>query len=162
MKRGDHMTSPLLKRIVLGLAIVFAGMQLVRPDRTNPPIDAAQSVQAVATVPPGVDAVLRRSCYDCHSSETRWPWYSGVAPLAWGVADHVKEGRATFNLSEWGSYPVRKRVAVLEKMCDEVREGGMPLKQYLWLHRDATLSEADWKSVCDWSMDQADRLAGAR
>jgi hypothetical protein len=156
------MTSPLLKRIVLGLAVVFAGLQLFRPDRTNPPVDAAQSVQSAATLPPEVDAVLKRSCYDCHSSETRWPWYSSVVPVAWGVANHVNEGRATFNLSEWGSYPARKRIAILEKMCDEVREGGMPLTQYLWLHRDATLAEADWKSVCDWSTDEADRLSAGR
>ena len=156
------MTSRMLKRIVLGLALVFAGLQLFRPDRTNPPLDAAQSVQSAATVPPEVGAVLKRSCYDCHSNETRWPWYSGVAPMAWGVANHVKEGRAELNFSDWGTYSVRKRVALLEKMCDEVREGGMPLKQYLWLHRDATLSEADWKSVCDWSMDEAGRLGDGR
>jgi hypothetical protein len=156
------MTSRLMKRIVLGLVIVFAGMQLVRPDRTNPPFNAAQSVQVAAAVPADVDKVLRRACYDCHSSETRWPWYSGVAPMAWGVANHVQEGRAQFSFSEWGSYPARKRVAVLEKICDEVREGRMPLKEYLWLHRDATLSEADWKSVCDWSMEEADRLSAGR
>jgi hypothetical protein len=156
------MTSRLMKRIVLGLVIVFAGMQLVRPDRTNPPLNAAQSVQVAAAVPADVDRVLRRACYDCHSSETRWPWYSGIAPMAWGVANHVQEGRAQFSFSEWGSYPARKRVAVLEKICDEVREGRMPLKQYLWLHRDATLSEADWKSVCDWSMEEADRLSAGR
>jgi hypothetical protein len=156
------MTSTLLKRIVLGLAVVFAGMQLFRPDRTNPPVNAAQSVQAAATLPPDVGAVLRRSCFDCHSSETRWPWYSGVVPMAWAVANHVKEGRAQFSFSDWGTYPVRKRVAILEKMCDEVREGRMPLREYLWLHRDATLSEADWKSVCDWSTEEADRLAAAR
>jgi hypothetical protein len=156
------MTSTLMKRIVLGLVIVFAGMQFIRPDRTNPPLNASQSVQVTAAVPADVDKVLRRACYDCHSSETRWPWYSGVAPMAWGVADHVTEGRAEFNLSEWGSYPARKRVAVLEKMCDEVREGRMPLKQYLWLHRDATLSEADWKSICDWSTEEADRLSAGR
>jgi hypothetical protein len=156
------MTSTLLKRIVLGLAVVFAGMQLFRPDRTNPPINAAQSIQAAATVPPEVGAVLRRSCFDCHSSETRWPWYSGVAPMAFGVVDHVTEGRAQFNFSDWGAYPARKRIAILEKMCEEVREGKMPLKEYLWLHRDATLSEADWKSVCDWSADEADRLAAGR
>jgi hypothetical protein len=152
----------MLKRIVLGLALVFAAMQLFRPDRTNPPLDAARSVQSAAMVPPEVGAVLKRSCYDCHSNETRWPWYSGVAPMAWGVANHVKEGRAELNFSDWGTYSVRKRVALLEKMCDEVREGGMPLKQYLWLHRDATLSEADWKSVCDWSMDEAGRLGDGR
>ena len=151
-----------LTRIVLGLAILFAGIQLFRPDRTNPPVTAAQSVQATATVPAEIDAVLRRSCYDCHSSETRWPWYSGVAPMAWAVANDVHEARAQFSFSEWGTYPARKRIALLEKMCDEVREGKMPLKQYVWLHRDAALSETDWKSVCDWSMEEADRLAAAR
>jgi hypothetical protein len=156
------MTSTLLQRIVLGLVLVVAGMQLIRPDRTNPPIDAAKSVQATATVPAEVGALLKRSCYDCHSSETRWPWYSNVVPLAWGVANHVKEGRAALNFSEWGSYPVRQRTRLLEKMCDEVREGKMPLKQYIWLHRDATLTEADWKLVCDWSMEEADRLAAAK
>ena len=151
-----------LTRIVLGLAILFAGIQLFRPDRTNPPVTAEQSVQATATVPAEIDAVLRRSCYDCHSSETRWPWYSGVAPMAWAVAHDVHEARAQFSFSEWGTYPARKRIALLEKMCDEVREGKMPLKQYVWLHRDAALSETDWKSVCDWSMEEADRLAAAR
>jgi hypothetical protein len=152
----------LLKRLSLGLLIVLAGIQLFRPDRTNPQVTPSQTVQAAASLPPGVDAVLKRSCYDCHSSETRWPWYSSVVPMAWGVANHVKQGRAEMNFSDWGAYPARKRVALLEKMCDEVREGRMPLKQYLWLHRDATLSEADWKSVCDWSMEEADRLAAAR
>jgi len=156
------MTSSLLKRIVIGAAIVFAGLQLFRPDRVNPPVNPAQSVQATASVPPAVDAILRRSCYDCHSNETRWPWYSAVAPMAWGVADHVREGRSHMNLSEWGPYPNRKRIAILEKMCDEVRDGGMPLPEYLWLHRDARLSEADWKSVCDWAMDASDRLAAGR
>jgi len=153
------MTSALLKRIVLGIVIVLAGIQFVRPDRTNPPIDLARSIDATATVPPAVGAVLKRSCYDCHSSETRWPWYSAVVPMGWGVADHVNEGRSQLNLSEWGAYPPKKRIGILEKMCDEVREGKMPLGQYLWLHRDARLSEADWKSVCDWSTDEADRLA---
>ena len=154
------MTSTLLKRIVLGFVIVIAGVQFFRPDRTNPPVDPARSVDATATVPAAVAEVLKRSCYDCHSSETRWPWYSAVAPMAWGVADHVIEGRSKLNFSEWGAYPPRKRVAILEKMCEEVREGGMPLTSYLVLHWDARLSEADWKSVCDWSMDEADRLGG--
>jgi hypothetical protein len=156
------MTSTLLKRIVLGLVVLVAAVQLFRPERTNPSVNSAQTVQAGATVPPEVDAILRRSCYDCHSNETRWPWYSGVAPMAFGVVGHVTEGRSELNFSEWGAYSPKKRTGLLEKMCEEVREGRMPLKQYLWLHRDATLSEADWKSVCDWSADEADRLAAGR
>jgi hypothetical protein len=155
------MTSMLLKRTVLGLVLVVAGLQFIRPDRTNPPVDAAMAVQAATTVPPQVGAVLRRSCYDCHSNETRWPWYSSAVPMGWGIASHVREGRAELNFSEWGRYPAKKRAVLLEKMCEEVREGKMPLKQYLWLHRDAALSEADWKSVCDWSVDEAGRLTAA-
>jgi hypothetical protein len=156
------MTSTLLKRIVLGLAIVFVGMQFFRPDRTNPPINAAQSVHATASVPPEVGAILKRSCYDCHSNETRWPWYSEVAPMAWALVDHVNEGRTEMNFSSWGAYPAAKRIAILEKMCEEVREGKMPLPQYLWLHRDARLAESEWKSVCDGSAEEADRLSASR
>ena len=156
------MTSTLLTRISLGLLVVAAALQLFRPERTNPLVNPSRTVQAGATVPPDVDAILRRSCYDCHSNQTRWPWYSAVAPMAFGVVEHVTEGRAELNFSEWGAYPAKKRAGLLEKMCEEVREGKMPLKQYLWLHRDATLSEADWKSVCDWSADEADRLAAGR
>ena len=156
------MTATFYRRTVIGLAFVFLGLQLFRPDRANPPVGPAQSVQATATVPPAVDAVLVRSCYDCHSNQTRWPWYSAVAPMAWGVADHVAEGRAHVNFSEWGRYPSRKRIGILEKMCDEVREGRMPIREYLWLHRDARLSEVEWKSVCDWSTDESDRLSARR
>ena len=156
------MSSTLLKRILIGLVVVVAALQLFRPERTNPPVNPAQAVQAGAVVPPDIDAILRRSCYDCHSNETRWPWYSGVAPMAFGVVEHVTEGRSEMNFSQWGTYPAKKRTELVEKMCEEVREGKMPLKQYLWLHRDATLSEADWKSVCDWSADEADRLAAGR
>ena len=146
-----------IARVVLVLLILGAAAQFLRPARTNPPVVQAQALEAVAKVPAPLAPVLRRSCYDCHSNETRWPWYSAVVPMAWGVANHVREGRAAMNLSEWGSYPARKRTALLEKLCDEVRKGGMPLPAYLWLHRDARLSEAEWKAVCDWSMDEADR-----
>lgn len=151
-----------MKRLALGLLVVGLAVQFYRPARTNPPVDPARNVAATASVPTEVLAVLERSCFDCHSNETRWPWYSAVVPMAWGVANHVTEGRATMNFSEWGSYAPRKRVAMLEKMCDEVREKKMPLPSYLLLHPGARLAEADWQAVCDWSMDEADRLAVTR
>ena len=153
------MTLSLLKRIALGLLLVVVAIQFYRPARTNPPVDPARLVTTTATVPAEVSAVLARSCYDCHSNETRWPWYSAVAPMSWRVIDHVDHGRSHMNFSEWGTYPVKKRVELLEKMCDEVREGEMPLKSYLLLHPGARLIEADWKVICDWSVEEADRLA---
>ena len=152
------MATSRITRVVLVLVFLGAAAQFIRPERTNPPVDQAQTLEAVAKVPASLAPVLRRSCYDCHSNETRWPWYSEVVPMAWGVANHVREGRSAMNLSEWGRYPARKRTALLEKLCDKVREGEMPLPSYLWLHRDARLSETEWKAVCDWSMDEADRI----
>ena len=154
------MSPTLLKRAALGLFIVGLAIQFYRPARTNPPADPKQSVTASTTVPAEVSAILERSCYDCHSNKTRWPWYSAVAPMSWGLVSHVNEGRENMNLSEWGAYPPKKRASILEKMCDEVREGGMPLKSYLLLHPGARLSEVDWQAICDWSTSEADRLAG--
>ena len=150
-----------ITRVVLVLVVLGAAAQFIRPARTNPPVDRAQTIEAVAQVPAHLAPVLRRSCYACHSNETPWPWYSEVVPMSWGVANHVNEGRAKMNFSEWGRYPARKRTALLEKLCDEVREGRMPLPSYLWIHRDARLSETEWKAVCDWSMEEADR-SGSR
>jgi len=152
------MPRSLIKRVVLGLVVAGVAIQFYRPTRTNPPVNPSRRLEAAAQIPATTAAILQRSCYDCHSNETRWPWYSAVVPMAWGVANHVTEGRAHMNFSEWGAYPPRKRVAMLEKMCDEVREGRMPLPSYLLLHAEARLAEADWKAVCDWSTDEADRL----
>jgi len=154
------MAHTLLKRVAIGLLVVGFAIQLYRPARTNPPADPTRSVTASSAVPAEVSAILRRSCHDCHSNGTRWPWYSAVAPMSWGLADHVSEGREHLNFSEWGTYPPGKQVSLLEKMCDEVRQGAMPLRSYLWLHPEARLSEADWQAICDWSTGEADRLAG--
>ncbi len=153
------MISTRLKHLTLGTLVVGLAVQLHRPARTNPPVDPGRTVAATASIPAEVSSILRRSCFDCHSNETRWPWYSAIVPMSWAVAGHVTEGRETMNFSEWGAYPPRKRVAMLEKMCDEVREKKMPLPSYLILHSEARLAEADWQAICDWSMDEAERLA---
>jgi len=152
------MTSSVLRRAVLGVVVVGIAIQLYRPARTNPAADPAMSVTVAAAVPSDVAAVLKRSCYDCHSNESRWPWYSNVAPISWGVIGHVREGRGMFNFSEWGTYTPAKRVSLFEKVCEEVREGGMPLGSYLLLHSDARLSESERKAICNWTGEAANGL----
>jgi hypothetical protein len=151
------MKPSVLRRVVLGLLVVGVAIQLYRPARTNPAGDPATSLTAAAPVPSEVAAVLKRSCYDCHSSETRWPWYSNVAPVSWGVIGHVNEARGHFNFSEWGNYSPARRATILENICDEVREGGMPLASYLLLHWDARLSHADRKAICGWATEAGGR-----
>jgi hypothetical protein len=146
--------------IIRWAAIVFvvalAGVQAVRPPRTNPATPAAHSLARLA--PPAVSAILDRSCRDCHSNETRWPWYSGIAPLSWSVINHVNEGRDHFNYSEWTSYDSDDQDKFLGSMCNLVRRGRMPLPSYLLIHRGARLSQDDIAALCTWSEKMRDTL----
>ena len=136
------------KWILLTLVIVFVGIQAVRPDLTNPPVDPAH---AIRNVPPHVDAILRRSCYDCHSNETRWPWYAQVAPVSWLLKDDVNEGRNELSFSEFAAYSPKRTARKAKEICDEVKEGEMPMKTYVALHPDAKLSAADQQALCTWA-----------
>lgn len=100
---------------------------------------------------PEVAAILDRSCRDCHTYETRWPWYSHVAPMSWLVISHVNEGREHLSLSDWASYNPSDAAHALAEMCEEVRDGGMPLGSYLIAHRSAALGDADVEALCAWT-----------
>jgi len=131
--------------VVLGLAVIAVGIQLVPVSRTNPP------VVADFDGPADVRAVFRKSCYDCHSNETRWPWYSRVAPSSWLVTHDVEEARDHFNFSLWGTYSADKQAHLAEDIWDEVKDGDMPLLIYRLAHRGVTPSDADKMTVERWS-----------
>jgi hypothetical protein len=98
-------------------------------------------------MPAEVSAILDRSCRDCHSNDTRWPWYSNVAPVSWWVIDHVDHARSHFNFSEWARYNSREQQRLLEQACELVSKGAMPLPSYLWMH-DAEMSPRDVRTLC--------------
>lgn len=142
-----------------GLLVLFAviGGRL-GPRVSTPPTDPSLALEARATVPAAVGALLRRGCFDCHSNETRWPWYSRLAPTSWLVAHDVEEGRGQLNFSEWGGYNPYDRADLLDKMCDNARKRKMPLWQYRLLHAGARLNEADVKALCGWADAEVTRL----
>ena len=140
-----------LRRIILALAIILIAIQFVPVDRTNPPADPAHSIYAVQPVPANVHAIFDRSCKDCHSNETTWPWYSHVAPVSWMVANDVHEARRKLNLSEWSTYDVKKRDHKLEEICNEILGGDMPDSKYTLIHRQARLTADDHEAVCKWT-----------
>jgi hypothetical protein len=113
---------------------VVLGIQLVPVDRSNPPVTGQIEAD------PAVMAVLRTSCFDCHSNETKWPWYSAVAPVSWLVAYDVEEGREHLNFSTWASLSPEKQRAVISECREEVEEGEMPIDIYVSLHAEAALS----------------------
>jgi len=155
----------ILKRIakwlVISLAVLFLAIQLVRPARTNPAVDESQTIFARAQMTPPVAAIFNRSCVDCHSNKTVWPWYTNVAPVSWFIIDHVNEGRRNMNLSEWGKLPGDRQSKKLQQICDEVSDGGMPLSTYTPLHPGSKPTPADVKVLCDWTDAERARLAKA-
>lgn len=153
------MIKRVLRWLAVALAVVFLGAQFVRPDKVNPPHDAAQALETHVNVPREVGEVLGRACMDCHSNRTRWPWYSHVAPASWFVADHVNHGRRHLNFSTWARYDREDAGHMMADICKEVQSGAMPMQSYLLLHPDAKLSEADVKTLCDWSQSEGRRLA---
>jgi heme-binding protein len=137
--------------IVVGMFVLAAAIQLVRPARTNPATDPLRTLQAMVPVSPQASAVLERGCRDCHSNDTKWPWYSNVAPVSWFVIDHVNHGRSHFNYSDWAKYDAKRRREILEDSCAMARKKEMPLPSYLWAHGDARLSAADVAALCEWT-----------
>jgi hypothetical protein len=142
------------QRVALGAAgIVLAGAQLVRPERTNLITDPARALSARHSVPASVAEILDRACRDCHSNDTRWPWYSHVAPVSWYVIDHVNHGRSHFNYSDWARYSPEEARKLLKNSCDLARQSEMPLASYALMHRSAKLSRADVETLCGWAAE---------
>jgi len=123
----------------------LVGIQFVPVQKTNPP------VRTEIDAPPAVLEILQRSCYDCHSNETRWPWYSRIAPMSWGMASHVRRGRGDLNFSDWPVFDFQLQESNLHDIHEQIRKGKMPLRSYLWLHSDARLSQEDRQVLLDWT-----------
>lgn len=134
----------------LGLAVLVLviAIQFVPVETTNPPVEGD-----IPTVP-AVKTVLRHACYDCHSNETVWPWYSRIAPLSWLVTRAVREGRAELNFSTWNRYSTQEQVKKLQESWVYGTEGQMPPWFYLPVHRDARLSAEDRALLRQWALQR--------
>jgi hypothetical protein len=148
-----------LKIIVIVLFAGFVVLQFVRPDMTNPPIVAEQTLESATEVPENVQKILTRSCADCHSHNTVYPWYSHIQPSGWFQDFHIREGRIELNFSEWAKYEERRKKRKLEEICEQIETREMPMPSYLWLHRDAQMSDEEIRIVCDWTIAETARLS---
>ena len=153
------MVKKILKITVIAVAFLFVAIQFYRPARTNPPINEAETLEAATQVPPNIQSILTRSCNDCHTNKTNWTWYSNVAPISWGMVDHVNEGRDELNFSKWTTYSANRKSKKLEEVCEQVESGDMPHYQYLLIHWDPKLSADDIKALCDWSKTESAKIS---
>lgn len=132
-----------MKKVIIALALIFIGIQFIPVTRTNP------EVVSDFAGPMDVKNILKRSCYDCHSNETKWPWYSYVAPASWFVTHHVEEGRAHLNFSNWAQ--ISGNMYLRGEICEEIEQGEMPLESYLLLHSRAKVSEEELDTLKLWA-----------
>ena len=140
------------KWIVVGSIAFLILIQIIQPSRTNPPVVPSRSLEAHVNVPPEVQSVLKRSCYDCHSSSTVWPWYSYVAPVSWYVAHDVNVGRSHVNLQDWeAQVNPQEGLEHLGLICKLVRNGNMPPADYRVMHKGTDVSPEETNAVCAWS-----------
>jgi Haem-binding domain len=135
---------PGLRVSALALALVMLAIQLVPVTRTNPEVGLPLSAPAAVT------GLLRRACYDCHSNDTRWPWYSRVAPVSWIIVRHVTRAREELNFSEWGDYYPNTRRHKLQWIGRVLRERTMPPRAYRLMHPAARLTQAERAALQDW------------
>ena len=130
-------------RLILGLLILFALMQLRQIEKTNPAYPAENDFLNIEQPDKGIAYMLKQSCYDCHSFETKYPWYINVAPVSWWVAGHIRVGRENLNFSVWPSYSEKEKQHKIEEIIEEIELQHMPLKSYVWIHEDAKLTNED-------------------
>lgn len=152
-----------LKKAARVIALAGTGVallaQLVRPTRENPPSDPVLSIRAHKVIPPEILSTLERSCFDCHSNETRWPWYSAVTPINFLVAEDVNKARKRLNFSEWGKNKPVKMQGLLQMIDDQVSLKDMPLPGYLSLHPGASLSSEEIQAISEWVYEEQARLS---
>lgn len=149
---------PLLKRTLVAGAVIAVGAQVFQPDRTNPGSDPSLSIRQDPLVTPEVLGLLERACFDCHTNETRWPWYASVTPINFLTVRDVVEGRKHLNLAEWMSLARGRKASALERMADEVTDGAMPLPPYVLMHPEARWTDEERQTFLDWAYATQDSL----
>jgi hypothetical protein len=145
-----------LKWIFAALVVAFGLLQFTNPPRTNPPV--IHDLMATSVPPPEVADLLHAACYDCHSHETKWPWYSRIAPVSWLIASDVNEGRTNLDLSDWPADHPDYAVKRLEDMSEKIGYDEMPPKKYTAIHADARLTDSQKKELAGWLDAEAERL----
>lgn len=146
----------LIKKILLAFLLIFIMIQFIQPARNKNGQVLPTDISKVLIVPGNIQSVLKTSCYDCHSNNTNYPWYSFIQPGAWWMASHIQDGKADLNFSEFGSYSKRKQQNKLRAIASSIKDGTMPIKSYTLMHTNAKLSPKEKDLIIDWATKTRD------
>ncbi len=151
-----------LKKIALALLLVFIAIQFIQPARnTNGQVVHTDMIIQLS-VPANVERILKTACYDCHSNNTRYPWYANIQPMGWLLAEHIREGKAELNFNEFGNYLLRRKMSKLKAIENSIKDASMPLSSYTWMHQGAKLSKSDKAFIIEWTTRTRDSLSSKR
>ncbi|MDP2412477.1 heme-binding domain-containing protein [Daejeonella sp.] len=148
-----------LKIGLIVLLVILVAIQFVQPARNQSVQASTGGIASVISVPENVQAILQNSCYDCHSNNTRYPWYAGLQPGAWWLASHIDEGKAQLNFDEFGNYSKRRQLSKLKAIQGSIEDESMPLPSYTFIHKAANLSKTDQKLLKDWIEISRDEIS---
>ena len=147
MKKNKYLR--ILKYFFIGLLVVLIIIQFIQPAKNNSN-DQTYSIEKSIKVSDTIKQILVKSCYDCHSNNTNYPWYAYCQPFAWWLNDHIIEGKKEINFDEFSKYSIRRQYKKMNEIMEEVNENKMPLESYTWIHKNTILSENDKKNINIW------------
>ncbi|MBC7554290.1 MAG: heme-binding domain-containing protein [Taibaiella sp.] len=148
----------ILKRAVIAIVVILVIIQFIHPDKNQNASVTDYHITKLYTVPENVQRTLDNTCYDCHSNNTRYPWYSNIQPVNWWLNNHVVDGKRQLNFSDFGHYKLLKQVKKLREIVEEVEEGEMPLSSYTLIHKKAVLTADQKQELTAWAKKLAEEI----
>ena len=142
-----HLTK---KKLFFTLTIILIIIQFFKIDKTIKPVNQQTDFLITTQTNTEVAAVLKTACYDCHSNQPTYPWYTNFAPVSWWIKNHINEGSKHLNFSEWGNYSLKRKDHKLEECVEMIEEGEMPMNSYTWIHKQAKLTDAQRQLLIEW------------
>ena len=151
-----------MKKVLIAIGIVFIifiVIQFIQPIRNKSDQLLASDISKTTTISDSVQGLLKNTCYDCHSNNTIYPWYSNIQPMGWLMAKHIKDGKDALNFSEFGSYSSRRQLSKLNGIANSIRDDIMPLRSYKLMHKNAQLSANEKVLLVKWAQQTKDSLS---
>jgi hypothetical protein len=147
----------MIKKILIGLLVILVAIQFIRPARNNS-ANTAKDISTLYPMPDSVKVIVDKACADCHSNNTKYPFYASIQPISFWLADHIKDGKRHFNFNEFAGYRIAKQNHKLEEVIEQIKEDEMPLPSYTLIHKEAKLTATEKETLTKWCQQIMDTL----
>lgn len=148
----------MVKKILIVLLIALVVIQFFHPKKNQSTTESPNAIAKTYSVPPEVKDILKVSCNDCHSNNTAYPWYNNIQPVTWWMNNHVEDGKKELNFDEFANYKPKRMQRKMHEIIEQVKEGEMPLNSYLWIHKNAKLSDTQKQTLLNWAQQLMDSV----